>query len=65
MARIQVLELPEKVVGQYVETPFILVIDQVPEDEILAYDWSRERVKESLGAEGIIVTAGTLDVHVP
>jgi hypothetical protein len=78
MARIQILELPTEVVGDYVRTPFALVIDQVDveTEEVrgAAGPAIRERVvaeltqheanqiAERLGAVGAILVANTLNV---
>lgn len=58
MARIQVLELPADVVGEAVRTPFAIVIDQLAADEIV----DTQSVADKLGAVGVILHAGTLDV---
>jgi hypothetical protein len=73
MARIQVLELPTKVVGEYAETPFVIVVDQVEVTaEVEAHDGTVLRhtvepvdaaaIKDATGAVGVLVHTGTLDV---
>lgn len=62
MARIQILELPSVVVGDLVETPFALIIDQAegafegPGHPLLA------GFKEALGARAIGVFSETIDI---
>lgn len=73
MARIQVLELPSKVDGENVETPFVIVVDQVEVvAEVQSYGGDTLRhtqepidadaIKRATGALGVIVHTGTLDV---
>ncbi|TFD58047.1 hypothetical protein E3T43_07310 [Cryobacterium sp. Hh7] len=74
MARIQILELPSEVVGEYVRTPFAIVIDQVETEQIptsihgvssTEYSISRadsEGIKAATGAGGVILSTTTLDV---
>lgn len=75
MARIRILELPTKQVGEYYETPFALVIDKVEVEDIEVWqDGQRVRRLQEftqaegqeaarlLGAVGAIVTPGTLDI---
>jgi hypothetical protein len=73
MARIQVLELPSKVDGENVETPFVIVVDQVEvENEVRSLDERLVRefrepilvddINAATGAVGVIVHTGTLDV---
>ncbi len=59
MARIQILRLPEVIVGELHETPFILVIDQTTGDE----DWhDLDALASQTGARSVIVSEYTLDV---
>lgn len=61
MARIQILELPTDVVGEYAKTPFAIVIDQAKGiDEALAGNFA-----ESIGAVGAVVSEGVLEVTHP
>lgn len=61
MARIQVLELPQTVIGDVVETPFLLVIDEFTGDpEESSEAWAR--IREQSGARAMLVTAETVDV---
>ena len=74
MARIQILELPMKHVGEYSQTPFAIVIDQVETEETTTFDQSvvlttpeltqteADGIAERLGAVGAILTACTLEV---
>ncbi|MCS5487385.1 hypothetical protein NY588_09625 [Curtobacterium flaccumfaciens pv. beticola] len=72
MARIQVLELPSKSVGEHFETPFVLVIDQVEHSEVSSMEGvvrktmdtfiDGEAIKGATGATSVIVTTETLDV---
>ncbi|WP_394254721.1 hypothetical protein [Pseudoclavibacter helvolus] len=80
MARIQILELPADVVGEFVKTPFVLIVDRVETDEdgVRTYaetvvvpaqseisDDQVKRLAEQIGAAGWITTSGTLDVVTP
>lgn len=62
MPRIQVLELPSVVVGDLVETPFALIIDQAevafegPGHPLLA------KFMEKIGAKAIGVFSETIDI---
>ncbi len=74
MARIQILELPAQVVGEYVNTPFAVVIDQVETEEHNTYQDERVRtlselmqdeadlIAKNVGAVGAVLTRCTLDV---
>lgn len=75
MARIQILELPSKVTGDYVETPFALVIDQVETERVVgtiegqplttAAELTQHEANaaaQAVGAVGAILAACTLDV---
>lgn len=64
MARLRVLELPAKVLGEYVEIPFALVIDRVEmegQDAELNQD-EADSIAGRVGAVAAILTACTLDV---
>jgi len=60
MARIQILELPSVVVGEVVETPFALIVDEAEgafdDVEFLS------AFKEACGARAIGVFAGTINL---
>jgi hypothetical protein len=73
MARIQVLTLPSKTVGDNVDYPFAIVIDEVDHEKISSYGGDTVRtvatelidktaIAEATGAVGVIVVAGTLYV---
>ncbi|WP_121703365.1 hypothetical protein [Streptomyces sp. E5N298] len=67
MARLQILELPEVVVGSVSETPFILVVDQcVPQRVALgataAFGDYWQDLADRIGARGVIVTPETVDI---
>lgn len=78
MARIQILELPVNVVGEYSRTPFAVVIDQVDTESNLIEDTmgrpiqehkateltqdEADQIAQRIGAVGAILTACTLDV---
>lgn len=70
MARIQILELPTEVAGEYVRTPFVIIIDQVEvkakveslDAQLLRETIDTDAIKAATGAEGVIVHTGTLDV---
>lgn len=74
MARIQVLELPsvEAEDGKY-QTPFALIIDQAESEkaesvggetirEVITDDFAIPALKETSGAQFVIITPHTLDV---
>jgi hypothetical protein len=64
MARIQVLELPAQVVGDFVKTPFVLVIDQVSEDSPL-HTWPEgagNLLREQIAAQAVLIVSDTLDL---
>ena len=74
MARIRVLELPMKHVGEYSETPFAIVIDQVELDDHSTFEGDAirptaeltqdeaDQIASRIGAVGAILTACTLEV---
>jgi len=74
MARIKVLELPSKVIGELIETPFALIIDQVEREELTTFDGDAvqvafeltqaeaDQIARSVGARGAVLTACTLDL---
>lgn len=65
MARLQILELPEAVVGSVSETPFVLVIDQcegVTLDLVDAIESHWKRVGEQIGARGTLIFTETVDI---
>lgn len=54
MTRLQILELPTNIVGDYATTPFVLVIDdtgQLDQDEAEAM----QNAKDIVGAAGVLV----------
>ena len=62
--RVQVLELPTKVCGEFVETPFALVFDQVTSE---LYDGTNllsglKGIAREAGAVTAIVTVETVEV---
>lgn len=67
MARLQILELPMVHNGDQSETPFVLVIDQVPSDEA-AFDAIRRDLLTNgdlaphLGARAVLVFETTVDI---
>lgn len=72
MARIQVLTLPSKTVGEYTDYPFAIVIDELDENVVASFAGDavrsehepvdRESVKAATGAVGVILSTTTLDV---
>jgi len=76
MARIQVLSLPSKTVGEDVEYPFAIVIDQVEHEDVTSVQggpggllaqvstefFDKDAIAAATGATGVIVANGTLDV---
>ena len=74
MARIQILELPTQVVGEVVNTPFAIIIDQVETETLTtSTDVSFRTMSEltqteadtigrNLGAVGVVLAACTLDI---
>ena len=61
MARIQILALTPKTIGEFTETPFVLVIDQADEDV-----FSNEMMidlKAQIGAASVILHTGDLTVE--
>ncbi|MGW4493762.1 hypothetical protein [Streptomyces sp. NPDC004376] len=65
MARLQILQLPEVVVGSVSETPFVLVIDQAPRDENSAAfrdDLVNNKIADRLGARAVLVFEDTIDI---
>lgn len=61
MARIKILELPSDVVGEFVRTPFAIVIDQAPTTLELTQE-AADQIAERIGAAGAILVGGTLEV---
>ncbi|WP_435209587.1 hypothetical protein [Streptomyces sp. bgisy034] len=74
MPRIQILELPMVHVGDYVETPFAVIIDEATEEtfQSLAFGTTTapdgterplyENIKEQLGARAILAFAETIEI---
>ncbi|MFH9728320.1 hypothetical protein ACH4M4_35980 [Streptomyces sp. NPDC017254] len=62
MARIQILELPMEHRGDDTTTPFAIVIDQASEEEASALRACAAESATTLGARGILVSTGTLDI---
>jgi hypothetical protein len=71
MARIQVLTLPSKTVGENTDYPFAIVIDELDESVVASFAGEvrsehepvdREAVKAATGAVGVILATTTLDV---
>ncbi|MFF8784821.1 hypothetical protein [Streptomyces sp. NPDC015125] len=63
MARLQILELPEGAGDD--RPPFILVIDQAPQDENSAAfreDLDRNRIAEGIGARHVLVFEDTISI---
>lgn len=61
--RLQILPLPEVVLGEAVKTPFVLVIDELPEGDPAQYDALHlDQAAKSLGAEGILVFTERVEV---
>lgn len=63
MARIQILELPMVHHGDTSETPFIVIVDQVSDDESPLFSedlW--KPFKTDTGARSVVVTADTIDI---
>lgn len=63
MARIQILELPAKVVGDVVETPFTFVIDQASRNDLIYLEQADlSGFLADTGASSVLVTEGTFDI---
>lgn len=63
--RLQILELPAKVTGDVVETPFILVVSEAPEGYAF-FDAEHNTVfRESVGAAGVILTHEVVEIGPP
>ncbi len=71
MARIQILELPTRVVGEFVETPFALIVDGVEGETVanVGGDTVRTRLTKSwdgaakvIGAVGAIVSDEPIEI---
>lgn len=63
MTRIQILELPSKVVGDVVETPFAFVIDQATSADLVRLGGADlSGFLENTGASSVLATEGTLDI---
>lgn len=60
MPRIQVLPLPPVKAGEYEHTPFILILDQVTDDQPVSQEFTAW-VEETTGAAAVIVTPDTID----
>lgn len=60
MARIQILPLPAEKVGDFEHFPFILILDQLGEDEAWEQQYS-EDLKQQTGALTVLAYAGTID----
>lgn len=60
--RIQILPLPSVVVGDNVEEPFALIVDQHDSDmdQQTADEW--QRFKDSAGARALLITPDTVEV---
>lgn len=59
MARIQILELPTEVVGEFVRTPFALVVDQMDARDVVH---EVDEFRKMIGAAGALVTSDTIEV---
>lgn len=65
MARLQILELPTVHIGDAMETPFVLVIDQCRFESLDGYgtaNASWQQLGAQIGARGCIVTNETIDI---
>jgi hypothetical protein len=62
MARIQILELPSKQVGEYYETPFAIVIDGYDDTDTPVTPALRDEIAAQTGAAGVIFSVVPLDV---
>ncbi|MEV8637759.1 hypothetical protein AB0395_39545 [Streptosporangium sp. NPDC051023] len=60
--RIQILTLPSVVVGEDVEEPFALIVDQWPEGISTKDDETWLRFADSCGAKAILATPQTVEV---
>lgn len=60
MARIQILPLPPVKVGEYEQIPFILILDQIADDEVWDDGLFLTALKHETGAVSIIGHHGTL-----
>ncbi len=73
MARIQILTLPSKTIGEVTDFPFAIVIDEIEHDDVTSVSgellaqvstefFDKDAIAEATGATGVIVANGTLDV---
>lgn len=63
MARIQILELPSKPVGDALETPFAFIIDQATGADLEGFEaGDLIGFLENTGACSVLVSKGTLDI---
>ncbi|MGV9271570.1 hypothetical protein ACWDRR_43790 [Kitasatospora sp. NPDC003701] len=62
MARIQVLELPTRHHGDEVETPFVIILDQLEGSAHHDLTDAASALKEQAGAAAVVAFDGTLDV---
>lgn len=61
MTRLRVLELPSEQVGEFYQTPFILILDQMDAlpDESAGY----AGIKDATGARGILAFTESVDLE--
>lgn len=60
MARIQILPLPTMKAGDYERTPFVIILDQIADDEVWR-EVDLEVIRHETGAASVIAHTGTLD----
>lgn len=63
--RMQIAPLPPVTVGEYTDHPFILILDEVTDEQVdtLSDHAVGHHLKASTGARAVIVLTHTLDVH--
>ena len=65
MARIQIFELPMVHVGEYMTTPFSIIIDQIESGETATADLTQaqaDAIALSMGAVSAVLVRCTLDL---
>lgn len=60
--RIQILELPGKSLGPASETPFVVVISEVPSHFTLTELEDGVSFRESIGAAGLLITSESVEL---
>lgn len=61
--RLRVLELPKRQLGQAVETPFLLVVDRIGNDDLTESWRGSEGFSAQVGAAGTVVFRDEIDLE--